>query len=100
MRFIVDLYRYVIFGISGLTIIGTMLLILFASELDANTNWDFAGPALAIGSGVVLLLILSLSGIAILISMHDRHVELVEEAADIATSLRRLADRPESDQAS
>jgi hypothetical protein len=93
VRFIVDIYRYMLLGLSGVTIISTMVVIFMVLDPSINNNWATIGSTLLICLVVLLLLVIGLSGIAILISMHDRHAELVDEAADIALSLRRLTER-------
>jgi hypothetical protein len=42
----------------------------------------------------LVLLILNLGVVATLISLHDRHCDLVDEAAQISEALLRLANGP------
>lgn len=90
MKFIVDLFRYLIFGFCGLVIVGFTYGLLSISQSDPTGG---AYSILWIMGFLVtaLLLILSLGGIAILISIHDRHNELVGEMTRIADALEHTA---------
>lgn len=84
MRFLVELYRYLIIFFCGVVLILTAygLTAGFESGLfdsDLGYYWVFG----SIISLITLVLILGL--VAIIISIHDRHVELVE-------ALNRIAD--------
>lgn len=94
MRFIVDLFRYLIIGFCGLVLIGVTYAIVTAANsgiLDTATGvlW-VAGGAITIAS-----MILALGFVAIAISIHDRHAELVREVERVADTLeyQRGSDR-------
>lgn len=77
MRFIVDLYRYLIFGILAVLIIG---VVFGGLQLGASANipqWVL-GIYVAGGLAVAAVLIMLIGLTATIISIHDRHVELVE----------------------
>lgn len=90
MRFIVDLYRYVIFAISALALIGIALLV-FAALDPTGPLIGFTGPTLLLAAGLSVFLILNLGLAAALISIHDRHVELVEATETVSQSLDGIA---------
>lgn len=85
MRFIVDLYRYLILLFcAGVLIALTLGILIVTGNHQLFATW---GPVTIISVAVALvMLIVSLGGIATLISIHDRHAEGVEQ-------LRRIADR-------
>ena len=78
MRFIVDLYRYIILGILALLIIGLVFGIIKLTTIDSSL-YPLAGLYAVGGVGVLLSIVMLLGLTATFISIHDRHVELVEE---------------------
>ena len=78
MRFIVDLYRYIIFAALALLIIGTVYVVLELGRASGFNSPMFAGY---IGGAIALfvIVVLSLGIMATFISIHDRHVEIVDE---------------------
>ena len=87
MRFIVDLYRWLIFLFFGIILFVVTNLIL--NWLEPGSSVTFAEPMMLVGIGLLIFSILSVGVIAIFLSIHDRHVELVD-------SLARLADATEA----
>lgn len=77
MRFIVDLYRYLIFGILAVLIIGVVFGGLQLGASAAIPQWVL-GIYVAGGLAVAVVLIMLIGLTATIISIHDRHVELVE----------------------
>ncbi|KQM63414.1 hypothetical protein ASE75_13290 [Sphingomonas sp. Leaf17] len=78
MRFIVDLYRYIVFAILAFLIIGCVFAGLEINELIGPQSpymafYVIGALTIAIGS------IIGLGITATFISIHDRHVELVDE---------------------
>jgi hypothetical protein len=91
MRFLVDLYRYIIFLFCALALIGAALIALSTADHSTALGTALTGWMLfAVIAGLVVMM-LGLGGIAILVSIHDRHVELVEEAERIANAVELLA---------
>ena len=78
MRFIVDLYRYIILGILALLIIGLVFGIIKLTTIDSSL-YPLAGLYAVGGVGVLISIVMLLGLTATFISIHDRHVELVEE---------------------
>ncbi|QKR99208.1 hypothetical protein F9288_05735 [Sphingomonas sp. CL5.1] len=81
MRFIVDLYRYLIFAILAVMIVGAVYGLLKLSQLPT----EIAPLMMLYGLGAISLfvgLIMMLGLTATFISIHDRHCELVEEIRD------------------
>lgn len=92
MRFIVDLYRYVILAFCGIITIAAALLVFAALDPASPLRATEATPyALLAVFGLIILLILSLGAIATLISIHDRHAEIANAARDGALALERIA---------
>jgi hypothetical protein len=89
MRFIVDIYRYIIFAFCGLLIISAVLLALFVATSSADP--EIAAGVIIGAVAALLFLILNLGGIAIIVSLHDRHAELVDEARQINATIADLA---------
>lgn len=100
MRFIVDLFRYIIVLFCGLALVGsTLLVIAVLDPANAAPAWLSGGVVMGVVVGLVLL-VLNLGVVTTLIFLHDRHCDLVDEAAQISESLQRLADGPASRDAS
>jgi cell shape-determining protein MreD len=78
MRFIVDIYRFVILGGIGLAIVG---IVYVAMKLFASDQIDprYGLVALLVGAIVLLMVVMALGVTATIISIHDRHQEIVEE---------------------
>lgn len=85
MRFIVDLYRYIVFAALGLLIVLTVYGVLEAGRLGGFDNPMF-GAYVAGAIALFVVVVLSLGMMATFISIRDRHVEIVDE-------LRALRDR-------
>jgi hypothetical protein len=90
MRFIVDLYRYVIFAICGATLIGITLLVIAALDPTGPLS-GWAAPALLLAAAAAVFLVLNVGALAILFSLHDRHVALVEATEEVSRSLDGIA---------
>ena len=88
MRFIVDFYRYAIFAVLALVIAGIAFL-----TLSVSSNPDFNDASvlsvIVIGAGVLGCLGISLGLVATFISIHDRHIELVEEVKLIREAIQQ-----------
>ncbi len=94
MRFIVDVYRYLLLAVCGLTIIAAALLTLAAIDPSGPLSEQFRGSVLLIAAGLLLLLVLNLGVVAVLISIHDRHAEIADHAGNIAAQLSQRSDAP------
>lgn len=92
MRFIVDLYRYIIVALCGITVIA--LAFAFFAFIDASGPTGGAYPEWVIAATIVvaIVFVLSIGGLAIIISLHDRHAELTDAANDIRDALNRIAE--------
>ena len=91
MRFIVDFYRYAILAVFALIIAAFAFLVL-----SLWNNPDFADEAVVtaaiVAVGSVGLLGVSVGLIATFISIHDRHIELVEEVKLMRETLEQRGD--------
>lgn len=78
MRFIVDFFRYALFGLIGIMIAG---LIFICLQLTTQSGWGDDAPEYFFAGGAVLiaLFVMSLGFTPTFISIHDRHIELVQE---------------------
>ncbi len=96
MRFIVDLYRYLIVALCGLILIS--LAYGTVAGIGSGLFDTPMGLLWALGLAMILIfLILSIGAVAIVISIHDRHAEAVDELERIADVLEwTRSDRLES----
>ena len=78
MRFIVDLYRYIIFAALAVMIIGIVFGLMKLSSIDSSL-YPLIGLYAVGGIGLLISVVMLLGLTATFISVHDRHVELVEE---------------------
>lgn len=91
MRFIVDLYRYIIVGFCGVAIIA--LAFAFFTLIDqSGPAGSYPAWSIAATLGAAVLMILSIGGLAIIVSLHDRHAELTEAAGEIIEAIDRLTE--------
>lgn len=97
MRFVVDLYRYIIIGLCAAVLITVALVVMATFDHSGPLGSQLTGTILIAAIGALALLILSLGGVAILISIHDRHVEIAESSERIAYSLELLANADAGD---
>jgi len=83
VRFLVDLYRYLIIAVCGLVLIGLAYGIV--SGIGSGLFDTGTGPLWIFGAVIVTVcMILGLGLVAIAISIHDRHAELVGEVSRLA----------------
>lgn len=85
MRFIVDLYRYLILFYCGALVVAVALAFLLLIDRSGGTALTI--DVILTGAAILSFLILNLGGIAILVSLHDRHVEVADAATRIAASV-------------
>ena len=97
MRFIVDLYRYLIYFYCGAAVVATALVLFIISDKFGTP--EMTGGSIAIGIGFVAFLLLNLGGVATLVSLHDRHAEASQTLARIAGALERMADETSANDA-
>jgi hypothetical protein len=93
MRFLVDIYRYVLFAVCCLTLILASILLLVAIDQRDTMLQGWTALWLLSAFGIPLMIVVSLGSLAILFSLHDRHLELVDQ-------VRRIADALEADRRS
>ncbi len=92
MSFIVSMVKYVILGglflllVSG--VVGLLLLFTDAFPIPAEMKLSIAIGGIAL----FLLFVLSFGGVAIMISLHDRHREIAEGVHRIAEALESRGD--------
>jgi hypothetical protein len=91
MRFIIDLYRYLIFAFCAVIIISGTLLIVAVLDQSNSVNSYMTTTVVLTAVIAFAVLILNLGGIATLISFHDRHADLVEELEQTNATLARIA---------
>ena len=90
MRFVVDLFRYIVLaGVAVLLVGGSFLLF---TALSSGTNSSiFSGLSIATAIGFFVLGVISLGGLAGLISTHDRIAEISDHLDEISESLNTIA---------
>ena len=85
MEFIVYLYRWLIFLFFGIILF--VLTNIFLWWLDEGSSAAFGTAIMLVGIGLLILSILSTGMIAVFISIHDRHIELVDGVTRLADAL-------------
>lgn len=91
MRFIVDLYRYIIFGMLAVLLISVVyggLKLAAADAIPPEMVALYAIAGLLSAIGIIILLGVT----ATVISIHDRHVELVEAIIDLRDAVAAKGD--------
>ena len=91
MRFIVDLFRYLIVGFCGLALIGATLIVLAALDRGSPLAGPLSGPSIVIAAAGLVVIVLNLGAVAILVSIHDRHAEIAASADALDSSVARIA---------
>ncbi|MGS1018113.1 hypothetical protein [Allosphingosinicella humi] len=92
MRFIVDLYRWLVLLGIGCLLIG----VVYAGLKIATAEGDFGpftGVYVAIAFAVFIGIVLAFGLTAAFISIHDRHCELVDELRRMRESLQSHGDQ-------
>jgi hypothetical protein len=93
MSFIVSMVKYVILGGLFITLVAGVVGLLFLFSNDLPFPPEAKLSIAAGGIAIFLLLVLSFGGVAILISLHDRHREIAEAVHRIADALDADAQR-------
>lgn len=96
MRFIIDLFRCLIYFYCAAILIGVSLGIFLA--LDRPGPSDLTADVIFVAAAVFSIFVLHLGGIAILVSLHDRHVESTQALNSIAASLEKMVAKNETTQ--
>lgn len=91
MRFLVDLYRWIVLLLVGASLILGFFILFLVIASPAPPYLD--GMVLMIIIACALWFILLFGVTATFISIHDRIAEISHHAARAADSLERLADR-------
>jgi hypothetical protein len=92
MRFVVDLFRIVILVMCAIILVGAALLVFAAIDHSSPLGAGLTITIVLFAIAALALLVLNIGGVAILISIHDRHVEIANHTGSMATSLAALAD--------
>ncbi len=87
MSFIVSMVKYVILGGLFLTLVAGIVGLLFLFSGDLPIPPEAKLTVAAGGITLFLLMVLSFGGVAIIISLHDRHREIAEGVHRIAEAL-------------
>jgi hypothetical protein len=87
MSFIVSMVKYVILGGLFFTLVAGVVGLLFLFGGDLPVPPEARLTVAAGGIAMFLLFVLSFGGVAILISLHDRHREIAEGVHRIADAL-------------
>jgi hypothetical protein len=93
MSVIVSLVKYVILGGLFITLVAGVIGLLFLFNGDLPVAPEVKLSVAAGGIAMFLLMVLSFSGVAIIISLHDRHREIAEGVHRIAKALEADAKR-------
>ncbi|WP_294212034.1 hypothetical protein [uncultured Sphingomonas sp.] len=92
MRFVVDLFRFVILAISAIVLVAVAMLVFAAIDHSGPLGTSLTTTVVLFAIAALGLLVLNIGGVAILISIHDRHVEIADNAGSMASSLAALAN--------
>lgn len=93
MRFVVDCFRFIILAMCAIALIGAALLVIAAIDQSGPLGSSLTATIVAFAVAALAVLVLNIGGVAILISIHDRHVAIADNTHSIALSLAALADR-------
>lgn len=91
MRFIVDLYRYIIVAFCGVAVVGGAVLLFAGLDPDGPLAGAYPAWAIAVAAVVAIMFVLSIGGLALLISLHDRHAALADATQEAASALQVIA---------
>jgi hypothetical protein len=91
MRFIVDLFRNILIGLCAVVVIAAALLVFAAVDHSGPLGAQLTGTIVLVALSALTLLVLNIGGIAILISIHDRHVEIADNTGMMARALASIA---------
>ncbi|AEG50224.1 hypothetical protein Sphch_2577 [Sphingobium chlorophenolicum L-1] len=97
MRFIIDLYRYLIYFYCAGAVIATALAIFIIAYKFGTP--EMTGESIAVGLGLLAFLLLNLGGVATLVSIHDRHVDASQTLLRVAAALEKMADETSANDA-
>ncbi len=89
MRFLVDLYRFLLLAALGLGVVAASYVVFALFMQNSAWKQEFGGLALIAVIVVGVLVILSIGLTATFISMHDRMADIAENTDRIATALER-----------
>ncbi len=87
MRFIVDFFRYVILAGIGLTIITIVFVSLHIATAN-TTELPFGSYFFLFAAALLVAQIMALGATATIISIHDRHCEIVAELRNMNDTIR------------
>ncbi len=91
MSFIVSMVKYAIFGGLFFTLVAGIVGLLFLFSGDFPIAPEAKLTVAAGGITMFLLMVLSFGGVAIMISLHDRHREIADGVHRIADALEAAA---------
>ncbi|NIJ30749.1 hypothetical protein FHT00_002722 [Sphingomonas insulae] len=77
----------------AIALVGAALLVFAAIDHSSPLGSGLTTTIVLFAIAALALLVLNIGGVAILISIHDRHVEIADNTGSIASSLASLADR-------
>ena len=92
MAFIVSLFKYIILTFCFLMLIAIVFGLMWSIDQGVLTSPEMAMGTIALVVAVFVFFILYIGGIAILISLHDRHREVAEGIHRIADELKRVSN--------
>lgn len=88
MRFIVDLYKLLIYVVLALLIIGVAIIVAEMMRAGGPANPAF-GAIGVVGAVVTLIIVvLNLGILATFLSIHDRHAEIADTLREMRDDLR------------
>lgn len=92
MAFIVSLFKYIILGLCFVMLVAIVFGLMWAVDSGVFQNAETAASTIALLAAGTMFFVLYIGGIAILMSLHDRHRELAEGVHLIADELKRISN--------
>ena len=91
MRFMVDLYRYIILFALALVLIGGTVGLLEVTTAGISSPVSLIAYAYTFFAFIIIVLVIGF--VAIAVSIHDRHAELVDEVRLLRLSAQGAPDQ-------
>jgi hypothetical protein len=91
MRFVVDLYRYLLLALCAGVLILMCVAIFAALDPAGPMQGEYSKPVLIGALMLGILFIINMGLLATVISLHDRHAEIADRSGEIAYALEQIA---------
>lgn len=89
MAFIVSLFKYMILAGCFAVLVAAALGVLAVIDPSSPLHGAATPYVIGVAAALLIFLVLNLAGLAIIISLHDRHREIAEGVDRVANALER-----------